>query len=44
MMDVLADIICTSDVIAIKEIRDASQTALTILVDLINAEAKVVLY
>jgi len=38
VMDILADIIRTYDVIAIQEIRDASQTALPALVDLINAD------
>ena len=38
VMDVLADIIRTYDVIAIQEIRDASQTALPSLVDLVNAD------
>ena len=37
-MDVLADIIRTYDVIAIQEIRDASQIALPTLVDLVNAD------
>ena len=37
-MEVLADIIRTYDVIAIQEIRDASQTALPALVDLVNAD------
>lgn len=37
-MDVLADIIRTYDVIAIQEIRDASQTALPSLVNLVNAD------
>ena len=38
VMDVLADIICTYDEIAIQEIRDASQTALPALVDLANSD------
>jgi len=38
VMDVLADIIRTYDVIAIQEIRDASQTALPALVDLANTD------
>lgn len=38
VMDVLADIIRTYDVIAIQEIRDASQTALSALVDLVNTD------
>lgn len=38
VMDVLADIIRTYDIIAIQEIRDASQTALPALVDLANAD------
>ena len=38
VMDVLADIIRTYDVIAIQEIRDASQTALPALVDLANSD------
>ena len=38
VMDVLADIIHTYDIIAIQEIRDASQTSLPALVDLINAD------
>ena len=37
-MDILADIICTYDEIAIQEIRDASQTALPALVNLVNAD------
>ena len=37
-MDVLADIIRTYDAIAIQEIRDASQTALPALVDLVNTD------
>ena len=38
VMNVLADIIRTYDIIAIQEIRDASQTALPSLVDLVNAD------
>jgi len=38
VMDVLADIIRTYDIIAIQEIRDASQIALPALVDLVNAD------
>jgi len=38
VMEVLADIIHTYDIIAIQEIRDASQTALPALVDLVNAD------
>jgi len=38
VMDVLADIIRTCNVIAIQEIRDASQTTLPALVDLVNAD------
>jgi hypothetical protein len=38
VMDVLADIIRTYDIIAIQEIRDASQTALPALVDLVNSD------
>ena len=38
VMDVLARIIRTYDVIAIQEIRDASQTALSALVDLTNSD------
>ena len=38
VMDILADIIRTYDIIAIQEIRDASQTALPALVDLVNAD------
>ena len=38
VMDVLADIIRTYDVIAIQEIRDKSQTALPALVDLTNSD------
>ena len=38
VMDVLADIIRTYDVIAIQEIRDKSQTALPSLVNLVNAD------
>jgi len=38
VMDVLADIIRIYDVIAIQEIRDASQTALPALVNLINSD------
>jgi hypothetical protein len=37
-MDILADIIRTYDVIAIQEIRDASQTALPALINLVNAD------
>ena len=37
VMDILARIIRTYDIIAIQEIRDASQTALPALVDLVNA-------
>jgi len=37
-MDILADIIHTYDIIAIQEIRDASQTALPALVDLVNID------
>jgi len=36
VMDILADIIRTYDIIAIQEIRDASQIALSSLVDLVN--------
>ena len=38
-MDVLADIIRTYDIIAIQEIRVASQTALPTLVNLVNADS-----
>ena len=38
VMDVLADIIRTYDIIAIQEIRDKSQTALPALVDLVNTD------
>ena len=38
VMDILAKIICTYDIIAIQEIRDKSQTALPALVDLVNAD------
>jgi len=38
VMEVLADIIRTYDIIAIQEIRDASQTALPALVDLANSD------
>ena len=38
VMNVLADIIRTYDIIAIQEIRDASQTALPALVDLANSD------
>jgi len=38
VMNVLADIIRTYDVIAIQEIRDSSQTALPALVDLVNSD------
>jgi len=38
VMEVLADIIRTYDIIAIQEIRDASQTALPALVDLVNTD------
>jgi len=38
VMDVLARIIRTYDIIAIQEIRDASQTALPALVNLVNAD------
>jgi len=38
VMDVLADIIRTYDIIAIQEIRDASQTALPALVNLVNSD------
>ena len=38
VMSILADIIRTYDVIAIQEIRDASQTALPALVDIVNAD------
>jgi len=38
VMDVLADIIRTYDIIAIQEIRDKSQTALPTLVDLLNSD------
>ncbi|ETA67814.1 metal-dependent hydrolase [Methanolobus tindarius DSM 2278] len=38
VMDVLADIVRTYDVIAIQEIRDKSQTALPELVDLVNSD------
>ena len=37
-MDVLADIVRTYDIIAIQEIRDASQTALPALLDLVNVD------
>jgi len=39
VMSILADIIRTYDVIAIQEIRDASQTALPSLVDLVNSDS-----
>jgi len=38
VMDVLADIIRTYDVVAIQEIRDSSQTSLPELVDLVNSD------
>ena len=38
VMDVLTRIIRTYDIIAIQEIRDASQTALPTLVDTVNAD------
>jgi len=38
VMDILADIIRTYDIIAIQEIRDASQTALPALIDLVNED------
>ena len=38
VMEVLAEIVRTYDIIAIQEIRDASQTALPTLVDLVNAD------
>ncbi|WP_406657393.1 endonuclease/exonuclease/phosphatase family protein [Methanolobus sp. ZRKC2] len=38
VMEVLADIIRTHDIIAIQEIRDKSQTALPELVDLVNSD------
>jgi endonuclease/exonuclease/phosphatase family metal-dependent hydrolase len=38
VMDVLADIVRTYDVVAIQEIRDSSQTALPDLVDLVNSD------
>ena len=38
VMDILAKIICTYDIIAIQEIRDASQTALPALVDIVNSD------
>ena len=38
VMDILADIIRTYDIIAIQEIRDKSQTALPALVDLANSD------
>lgn len=38
-MDVLAKIIRTYDIIAIQEIRDASQTVLPALVDLVNTDS-----
>jgi len=38
-LDVLADIIRTYDLIAIQEIRDASQTSLPALVNIVNADS-----
>jgi len=38
VMDVLADIICTFDIVGIQEIRDKEQTALPKLVNLINSK------
>ena len=38
VMDILANIIRTYDIIAIQEIRDKSQTTLPALVDLVNAD------
>lgn len=38
VMDVLADIVRTYDIVAIQEIRDKSQTALPELVDLVNSD------
>lgn len=38
VMEVLADIIRTYDIVAIQEIRDSSETALPFLVDLVNSD------
>ncbi|WP_319507751.1 endonuclease/exonuclease/phosphatase family protein [uncultured Methanolobus sp.] len=38
VMDVIADIVRTYDIVAIQEIRDSSQTALPELVDLVNSD------
>ena len=39
VMGVLGKIVCTYDVVAIQEIRDKSQTALSTLVDVVNANS-----